>query len=79
MFKGIISKIASKLQRPDPIPGVKYHHKDRDPDDMIAFVIPQWVEGGEVRYAKFYKDKKIRPQAETCPVAEFNQWFREGE
>jgi hypothetical protein len=81
MFKGFISKLKEHVvgQQPDPVPGVKYHHKDRDPLDMIAFVVPQWVEEGMVQYAKFYKDPATRARVEECSVAEFNQWFREGE
>jgi len=58
--------------------GISYHHKDRDPIDVIHHVVPQWIEDGNVRYAKFYKDPSIKTQLETCSVTEFNKWFRKG-
>jgi hypothetical protein len=74
-------KIGNWLVKVEPVlpeVGVVYHHKDRDPHDMISHVVPQWVEDGHVRYAKFYKDPSIKTAMETCPVAEFNKWFRKG-
>lgn len=61
-----------------PQVGVEYHHKDRDPNDMIEYVIPQKVEGGQVTYAKMYKDPSMRVSRETVTIQEFNKWFKKG-
>jgi len=75
-------KLGNYMVNVDPIVpdvGATYRHKDNDPDDMINHVVPQWVEDGQVRYAKFYKDPSHKTGFDTCPVAEFNKWFRKGD
>jgi hypothetical protein len=56
---------------------VEYHHKDRDPEDLISYVIVEEVEDGTAHYRKFYKDNSPS-QVDTISVREFNRWFRKG-
>jgi hypothetical protein len=74
-------KIGNWLVKVEPILpeiGVTYHHKDRDPHDMIDHVIPQKVEQGQVEYFIFYKGGVVDASRDKCPVVEFNKWFRKG-
>ncbi len=70
--------ISIPIQVELPVIGIEYYHKDKDPYDMIAYVIPQKVEGNFVTYAKVYKDSrmKMKVQRETITLAEFQRWFR---
>lgn len=78
-FKLFRKVVTVTVEEDLPEVGVSYHHKDRDHFDMIDHVIPQWVENGEVCYAKFYKPQYAkRVENEVCAVAEFNKWFRRG-
>lgn len=56
----------------------RYYHKDNDPLDMIAYVIPgEIIDGKIVRYTKIYKSgTDMQPQTEQCEVRDFNKWYR---
>jgi hypothetical protein len=74
-------RIGSWLVNVEPVlpeEGVSYYHKDQDPYDLIDHVVPQWVEDGNVRYAKFYKDPNSKVGMETTTVVAFNKYFKKG-
>ena len=58
--------------------GFIYHHKDRDPEDMVDYVVPKKIEGNLVTYRKVYKDRSILSVDDISTVSEFNKWYRKG-
>lgn len=59
----------------------RYYHRDNDPMDMVAYVVPKEIvdSGKSVRYTKIYKSgTNMQPQPDQCGVREFNQYYKQG-
>ena len=72
--------INARKEPEQPEIGMIYHHKDRDPHDMVSYVVPTRVDEFDlVEYRKVYKQEFGVPDTmDSATLVEFNQWFRKG-
>jgi len=54
-----------------------YHQRNRDPRDLVDFVITKYLDDEYIAYVKVYKGH-AKPELDRMLITEFNKYFRKG-